>query len=250
MVDLLVLSPHLDDAALSLGGHLHNLSCSGARVQVLTLATADPVGALSSVAEELHRRWGLGADAMAVRRGEDLEACGLLGVEAVHWPLTDALYRQTSKGGEPLYPTLRSLFGPLHRADRGRAREMAEQFRELPTAERICVPLGMGGHVDHMLTRRAAELAWGARVEYYEDFPYAQSLRARLRALGWPWRWRGHVRPLTAEALAAKCRAIACYRSQLGTVFTGLEDMEQRVEAFARRRGGEKFWRRSSLSPS
>ena len=81
-IDLLVLSPHLDDAALSLGAHLYTLARRGVRVSVLTLATADPADGLSPLAEDLHRRWGLGADAMAVRRGEDLEACRVLGVEA------------------------------------------------------------------------------------------------------------------------------------------------------------------------
>jgi LmbE family N-acetylglucosaminyl deacetylase len=243
-VDLLVLSPHLDDAVLSLGGSLDTLARCGAQVLVLTLATADPLGELSPSAEDLHRRWGLGADAMAVRREEDLKACQMLGVEALHWPLTDALYRRESLHGEPLYPTLRSLFGSLHEADRGQATALAERFLQLPPAERICAPLAIGRHVDHCLTRLAAELAWGKRLEYYEDFPYARSLRARLRVLRWFWPWRGRTQSLTPASLEAKCRAIACYRSQLGTVFANPQDMEKQVRAFARSRGGEKLWRR------
>ncbi len=246
-IDLLVLSPHLDDAALSLGGHLDVLARRGARVLVLTLATADPVGELSPAAVDRHRRWGLGADAMAVRRAEDLEACRILGVEAVHWPFTDALYRRQPRQGAALYPTLRSLFGPLHPADRDRAEELAEQLLQLPRAARVCAPLAIGRHVDHRLTRLAAELAWNPRsVEFYEDFPYARSLRARLRVPRWPWAWRAWTQPLEAETMAAKCRAILCYRSQLGTVFTDSGDAKSQVEAFARRRGGEKIWQRFS----
>jgi len=243
-VDLLVLSPHLDDAVLSLGGHLDTLARRGARVLVLTLATADPAAGLSPLAADLHRRWGLGADAMAVRRGEDLEACRLLGVEALHWPLTDALYRREPMQGDPLYPTLHSLFGALQESEKSRTAELAERLCQLPPADRICAPLAIGRHVDHRLTRLAAELAWGHRLEYYEDFPYARNLHARLRVPRWPWSWRVRVQPLASQALAAKCRAIACYRSQLGTVFADRKEVKKQVEAFARRRGGEKLWRR------
>ena len=37
----------------------------------------------------------------------------------------------------------------------------------------VLAPLGVGGHVDHVLVRSAAERS-GARVVYYSDFPYNQ----------------------------------------------------------------------------
>ena len=37
----------------------------------------------------------------------------------------------------------------------------------------LLAPLGVGGHVDHVLVRSAAERS-GARVAYYSDFPYNQ----------------------------------------------------------------------------
>ena len=95
--------------------------------------------------------------------------------------------------------------------------------------------------------RRAAEAVYGKDLLLYEDFPYARSRWSRLRARGLPGRWRSRTWPADVAALGAKCRAIACYRSQLVTVFAGLEDMERQVRGFAAERRGERLWQRRSL---
>ncbi len=242
-IDCLVLSPHLDDAALSLGAGLWQLACDGARVLVVTLATAEPKGHLSPIARDLHRRWSLEIDVVARRRQEDDRACAELGVEALHLGLTDALYR-TDDEGSALYPSLRSLFGSPHQGDRQWRDDLVERFRRLPAAERICAPLAAGHHVDHQLTCRAAEEAFGADLFYYEDFPYSRKRWVRWKAMGRPWAWRSQTWEVSDEALAAKVRAVACYASQLGTAFAGLDDLERQIRAFAARRGGERLWRR------
>lgn len=242
-VDCLVLSPHLDDAAFSLGAGLWQLARKGGRVLVVTLATAEPTGPLSAIAQDLHRRWGLKGNVVKHRRQEDNQACAELGVETLHLGLADALYR-TDAEGEALYPSFRSLFGNPHDADRQWREDLAERLRRLPVAQRVCVPLGAGHHVDHQLTRRAAEEAFGSDLLYYEDFPYARKRWVRWKAMGRPWAWRSEVWPAPEEALRAKVRAIGFYDSQLGTAFASLDDMERQVRAFAAQRGGERLWRR------
>ncbi len=240
--DALYLSPHLDDAVFSCGGQLDRFVRSGQRILLLTPLAADAPGELSPLAEELHRIWGAG-DVMTARRREDSAACQVLGVEAVHWDLPDAIYRRHPASGQPLYPSLDSLRGKPAEADAPRVAELAERLARLPPARRVCVPLGAGGHVDHLLARHAAERAFGRhRLEYYEDFPYARKRWVLTKALGWPWRWQARVWRLDDDALDAKCRAIECYASQLGTAFKDLQDMRRQVAKFSWRAGGERLW--------
>src|SRR5690606_5209303 len=99
---ILVVSPHLDDAVLSIGGSMWTWSRAGHRVLVATVFTADePVEPPSAVAEHLHRLWG-GAGAMARRRAEDRAAAERLGIEVVHLELEDALHR-LDHAGRALY---------------------------------------------------------------------------------------------------------------------------------------------------
>lgn len=248
--DSLYLSPHLDDAVLSCGGQLHRFARAGQRILVVTAMARDAPAELSPFAAALHETWGLDdGDAMARRRSEDAAACAELAVDFLHWDFLDALYRRHPSTGAHLYPSLAALFAPADPADDERLAELAERLASLPEASRVCVPLGAGRHVDHLLVRRAAERAFGERrLEYYEDYPYARKRLVLWKALGWPWRWRARVWSLNADALAAKCRAIACYESQLGTAFEDLDDMERHVRGFARRVGGERTWWRAAFS--
>lgn len=253
--DALYLSPHLDDAALSCGGQIHRFVQSGQKILVATLMTADAPPRLSPLAEGLHQIWKLN-DVMAARRREDMAAREVLGVDVVHGDFLDALYRTSddTSDNKAFYSSLGTLFRAPDPEDESRILPcLAEYFSSLPRAKRICVPLGAGRHVDHVLTRRAAELAFGeSRLEYYEDYPYADKnwvlLKALFKAFGPPWRWRVRVWPLDEDALAVKSRAIASYASQLVTAFRDEQHMQQQVRNFSMRRGGERTWYRPPSS--
>src|ERR1019366_5047368 len=69
--------------------------------------------------------------------------------------------------------------GRVAPADAGTLRDACEFIQRLacPGPALVLAPLGVGGHVDHVLVRTAAEWS-GARVVYYSDFPYNQRHRA------------------------------------------------------------------------
>lgn len=238
---ILVVSPHLDDAVLSIGGSMWTWSRAGHRVVVATVFTADePAEAPSAVAEHLHRLWG-GPGAMARRRSEDRAAAERLGIEVLHLELEDALHR-LDHAGRALYTTLGSLFRAPAASDVQVPRAIADRLAELPEATLRLAPLGLGNHVDHLHARRGCELAAAAgrhRLLYYEEFPYAEK-----RFAGWSRR-RGLVPvslELPAEALAARIEAIGAYESQVAPLFGDVAQLERRVRAYARRVGGERFW--------
>ncbi|MEM9553010.1 MAG: PIG-L family deacetylase [Acidobacteriota bacterium] len=260
-IDLLVLSPHLDDAALSCGGQIHRMARTGGRVVVLTVFAGgpsdDPCSAVtdrdaSPAAVAFHALIGLEAGeagvaaadaAVAARRAEDRVACEILGAEGVRWRRLDAVYRRHPDG--PL-PSLAALFDRARPVDEALVAALAADLRALPPLRRLLVPLGVGGHLDHRTVRAAAERAFPpSSLRYYEDLPYARSRRARWHALGLSFLgelierplgpWRSEPAPWAEIDLEAKIAAVAAYASQVEPLFGSAERMAHTLDTVAER---------------
>jgi LmbE family N-acetylglucosaminyl deacetylase len=252
----LYLSPHPDDAVYSAGGLLHKQAQAGARVVVVTVCTGSPPpGPLSPFAQSVHERWAQSAadqaglpaapaEVVALRRQEDLAALSELGAEAVHLDVPDCLYRLNPATNYPMYTSEAALFGPLHPSDSPLIRRVAGKLNTLLRGfgrHHLYVPLGIGQHVDHLLTRKAAE-SLGAIYAYYEDFPYV--VRAGDR---WP-NLRSPLlegRPLNPELMRlsepdidAWVNAAACYASQLSTFWADRAALAAACMHYAERAGG------------
>lgn len=235
----LYLSPHLDDAAFAAGALIHQQTRTGARVVVVTVCAGDPPPdeALSPFARSLHERWQTPAAAGATRRAEDRAALEVLGAEAVYLSVPDCIYRTDPATGRPLYTSEGSLFGTLSAVEEPLVHHLAAELRDVLAAlgaVRVFAPLGIGGHVDHQLTRRAAERL-GVALTCFEDYPYA----ARLSdADAWGGLADG-LRPEwvdIAEAdLEAHARAVAAYRSQLSTFWADEAELCQSLRRFTDR---------------
>lgn len=244
-----ILSPHLDDAVLSLGGAIAEWCDRGAEVEVFTCLCADePDGPpLSELVAMLHRIFGLDGGVVAARREEDRRAVEWLGARAVYAELPEAIYR-TDREGRPLYPALADLFGDPAPEDHDIEARLAERLGALEPAGRCLVPLGVGRHVDHLLVRRAAEgLAprLGGELLWYEEVPYVMKWRALSRALGDRSSWESEHVPVSESALARKIEAVAAYRSQIRALFRSERAMARKLERFHRKRErGERLWRR------
>jgi LmbE family N-acetylglucosaminyl deacetylase len=204
-VTILVISPHLDDAVLSVGGSIARWIAAGERVVIATLYTEGPV--IAEVSPGM-RKW---ADYEA-RRVEDAAAIASLGAEHRWLGLVERPFRK------PFLVGMRYFTTPLDRSGfTGLAEATAAlaQLAELaPT--KILVPLGIGNHIDHVVALIAATdwalaAGWQDRLLFYEDF-YALSPAMRRRhpiaaRLAWP------RSPLVrAGRLAAIMRAIAAAR--------------------------------------
>jgi LmbE family N-acetylglucosaminyl deacetylase len=235
------LAPHLDDAVLSCGGQIYEATGRGEKVLIVTIMAGDPSTGLSDYAHRLHTRWQLAADAVEVRRREDLAAAEILGAAAQHWPIPDCIYRPHPASGEPLYQSEADIFGEIHPAELPLVADLTARLANLPPAERVLAPLTVGHHVDHQLTRQAAEACFGPRLEYYEDYPYVQSANSLdfLPAAAWEF----SVMPVSPAALQARIEAILAYRSQISTFFTDRADLEGQVTGYAAAIGGERLWR-------
>ncbi len=245
------LSPHPDDAVLSCGGLLYQLAQAGQRPVVFTIFGGDrPSGApLSDFARALQTRWQLNDDAPAARREEDRAACDRLGAMLIHLPFADAIYRVAPGTDRALYDSEEAIFGDVR--DPGLidliAAALRAKFQPIGlSAIRCFTPLTAGHHVDHVLTRAAAERL-PIELIYYEDYPYAEQPEQLARVWGED-RWDSEAIGLSEAALQAKIEAFLCHRSQLSTFYRDEAEVAQRLRAYARSTGGgplvERYWRR------
>lgn len=241
-VQVFVLSPHLDDAVFSCGGAIAHGTANGTRVTVVTTFAGDAPATLSPLAERLHRSWRLRTDVVARRRDEDRVALRILGAEAAHWRLPEAIYRMDRATSRPLYGELTQLFQNPRPAEAEVLDELVCHISRLPADGALIVPLAAGGHVDHHLVRNAAEQVTGRSRIYYEDFPYSARAGAIDRAIGTRRRWRTVTIGLDERALRAKYAAAASYRSQLRSQFRTRLHLRLRLWLLHRRLGGERYW--------
>ena len=234
---LLAISPHLDDAALSVGGIVARAVENGADVVVGTVFTADaPHPAASSpIVEELNKLWNLGPSPIASRRSEDFAAVSALGARVIHGGLLDAIYR-TDRERNCLYPTRTDVFsGPSHEDDIFPAlnRLFADWIEDFQPDSILC-PLAVGRHVDHVVTSesfRTIALGRNLNAFLYEDFPYSigrfpprfpDSVEAALARTKWTVT---HPESVSVD-VSAKIDAILKYDSQINELFANAQEFQ------------------------
>lgn len=241
-----VVSPHLDDAVLSLGATIATWVFRGERVAVVTVCAGAPDGPARGAIAEALTGPRAPTEYVARRRREDADACATLGATAVWLDRLDAIYRRPER-----YATsFDALFGPRAADDdlAADARALVSAIAARAPSAQVWAPLGVGGHVDHVAIADGAldalcDAALAARVTFYEELPYAARAGAVARRLAELERAR---RPHLAaapsfapsdEALTLKLRACARYTSQL----PGLFDDEASMLAVLRDHG-ERGW--------
>jgi LmbE family N-acetylglucosaminyl deacetylase len=279
--DLVVLSPHPDDAVLSVGALVAARARAGATVEVITVFTRapDPARVPAGLAPFADH---------AVRAAEDARALARLGVSQHRWDLPERVWRTPEATG------LRDAFRTPDDLD-GFA--YVQWLRELigevldRARGRVLAPLGIGHHVDHTEVAVAAmqvaeeRRAWD-RVGFYEDF-YAMGERSRqchpvtggrigswghrlLRAPGWAapvrgivlWAtpfigsgpypdhyvpvirtlpWRAEIHPVSEPDEELQLAAVADYASQIPAL-GGMRRLGSILRRAHRVRGGELLW--------
>lgn len=211
-VRVLAVSPHLDDAAFSVGGTLAALAATGHQVTVVTCFTAsvpDPDG--FALACQLDKGLPADVDYLALRRAEDAAAMAVLGATAVHLGLLEAPHRG--------YTCAADLFAGVHDGD--------DAWRSLTAAlarfdaDLWLAPQALGGHVDHLQVLRAVA-GLDRPVLWWRDSPYVLRDPAAVPGPGLP---DGLTEVRLPQDLDRRADACACYPTQLGFQFGGVEEM-------------------------
>ena len=253
-MEWIYLSPHLDDVALSCGGLVKEQFLAGDRVEVWTICAGDPPAqAVSGFAESLHDRWQIDEEPGDLRRREDIASCMAMGAAYRHFPLPDCIYRlgpaNTPQAGTPLYTSEESLWQLPHEAEMGLLAELTQELRRtFPQGCQIVCPLTLGGHVDHRLTRQAAEAA-ASCLWYYPDYPYALKLPETLddlRSMG----WHETVFSISEAGLQGWIQSIAEHHSQISTFWhqdaarrvPAIDLMKESIRRYCEIQGGVRLW--------
>lgn len=244
---LLAISPHLDDAVLSLGAGLAQAGQDGAKVTVFTVFAGTAPPPYSPAAERMHAIWGLSPndDAPLYRRNEDIAALNQLGVDYRHGRFLDSIYRRLPDGRwlAERREGKQKLAIPEQSAEANRALVSAikDDIKLVideydPTLIATCAAIG--GHPDHEMARDATLLAAAEKdvpVQLWEDLPYAVFRSAEVELpkgfrLGSP----DHSSVRT-ETWKRKVRALEHYGSQM-LMFNGTgKDLFVKMEEHARK---------------
>ncbi len=238
------LSPHFDDVIYSCGGTLGVQVSSGLHPLIITVFAGIPSSGLqlSPFAQLLYRQAGISltqgvGSLVEARRKEDTAACDYLECDSLWLDYLDAAYR----GNPAYYPKEADVIGgEVHPADQGIDKQLAEQLLALQQRLPDTVwyaPVGAGRHVDHQLVCSAVDrlVQKGAKVYFYEDFPYVYkdhgALNARLQELG------GAFEPMLVEVsefLPARLTASEMFASQIIANFGSQEAMHRAMEDYTR----------------
>lgn len=234
---LLIISPHPDDAALSLGGSI--LKYPRLQTTIWNVFTRQSYSLVDRDAERAQQR--------IVE--EERAAAAALGVGIIMAEFREAELRGYVRLSERLGHDYQSIYiRPGERELREAVTTALQRVVEELQPALVGMPLGIGGHVDHLLCREAAlaclaRSGWQGRLFCYEELPYALRADWRIEALAMAER-RGLV---LSEGLIpvgpwldTKHHILEIYRSQLHP-----RDIRQLVTYSASLcglGGGERIW--------
>ncbi len=213
---VLAVSPHLDDAAFSVGGTLAAFADAGHEVTVVTCLTATVPGPTGfALACQLDKGLAPDVDYMALRRAEDVAAMAVLGATPLHLDLPEAPHRGYTSAAE--------LFAGV-RPDDGLSAELAGRLRDVAADVRPdlwLAPQALGAHVDHRLVLRAVA-ALDPPALWWRDSPYVLREPDAVPGPELP----GGLTPVEPpQDLDRRADACACYTTQLGFQFGGVAPM-------------------------
>ena len=219
-----IISPHCDDALLSLGGSICRWQSTEIEVITVFGTCAWAVGGDMSAAEITR-----------LNRQEELKALQKAGSKCVLLDFDEVLLRGYEKwNSEP------------NMNDQNLREDVEKTLRNLvkPNSE-VYVPLAVGGHTDHVICKDAAiqniELWFenNCEVYFYEDLPYSWYDDPSLTAKKLGYKSKQIFTDIT-EFMSCKIYLIKIYKTQIG-----VEEV-RKVREYARRVNGgresERVW--------
>lgn len=231
--NVLAISPHPDDIALSCGGLVRMMVTTKLTiVNCFTLSVYAPLANINPQTPELVH---------SLRKSEDINYVQRVNAGRLDLKLDDITLRYPQKKWLLEDPPLDEAFCEL----KERLTEVLEQY---PTALILC-PLAIGNNVDHYFVREVVREATltGQETVYYEDLPYGAWVGGPSEVAV----YTQNVLPSIYQAVAVdvtkvfqdKLSDIAVYESQISD--TDFED----VKSYAAELGAsnayvERFWTR------
>lgn len=229
--EVVVISPHLDDAVLSLGATIARAASRGTAIRVVTVFAGDPESTAAAEPWDAFCGFRLAGEAAAARRAEDRTACSIVGALPVWLPfvtqehvrhreadVVEAIRRAIADATIVLIPGS-PLTLPEHAFCTGVA------LRAVPPTARLGLYVEQPYAVWEVVGSRARVRRFGFRLAQAARSEFARTRQAprsplERDAAELPLRWK--PQRTHAEDRAAKRQAIRAYRSQLRKLGLGL----------------------------
>ncbi|AZF21565.1 PIG-L deacetylase family protein [Pseudomonas sp. R3-52-08] len=228
---ILLLSPHADDVAYSIGGIVARLS---KRVDLSLMTIFGYSGwALPQASCEKS------ADAIsAEREREDRAYCARRRIDYDLLLCPDSFVMG--------YDEVTEL--SIAATDDPRTDDVVNMIRNAVACrlpEVVLAPCGLGGHVDHQIVRIAADALHHIEVLYYEDVPYSSSLKLPKLERQLAVQGLTPVMAVDIEAvLESKCKDMWGYRSQTSASTISEMLLHAGRVGTGTTRYAERLWRR------
>lgn len=165
----IIISPHLDDAVFSCGGAITQMVKEG------------PVLVINIFTRYLSGMKFHGIVMGDERHKEEQSVADFLGFESLNLDELDAIFRRKE------YQKISKIFNPPILEDVNWLPTLREKiFSMLAKLEyqQLYIPLGIGWHVDHILTNQVFEPMFGdPKLFFYEDTPYCLIRRTTYHRL-------------------------------------------------------------------
>lgn len=210
-MSLLIISPHLDDAVLSVG----EIIAAHEDVTVATVFAGMHPSPTLLTAYDKATGFGSSQEAMNTRRTEDDRAMSVLNAKAERAPFLDGQYG-IEQSRKEIFDWIRDL-------------------SEIP--DQILLPLGLK-HPDHIVVGAEARAAtkWHNSVWMYEELPYRvqfpENVAAEMRTMrrdGWEMELGSPWPTPPTSMLHLKVAAMECYRSQVSPEMVRWSQVPERI---------------------
>lgn len=165
-LEALLVAPHADDIAYSLGGHLAAGLFPGPATALATVFSTSAFApydtSTSNTIEAIS----------ALRRREDEAFVKLYNLRLESLGLEEAPVRLGLSDPSDVFV---DVCDNAEYTNNPEVWRIVDRLSQLATTDtRVYVPLGIGGHLDHLLVRAAAHMAFAPnQLFFYEDVPYA-----------------------------------------------------------------------------
>ncbi|MBC9929282.1 PIG-L deacetylase family protein [Chitinophaga qingshengii] len=215
-----VISPHIDDAVLSMGGLLSQWLEQHICIEILYVFSFS-----SWVSGSISANAGLQPDAHLVtslRKKEEAAAQQIIPYSCSYLDYADAAVR---KGLQP---------------DAEMIAQLKQKIMAFADPDVWCFfPLGLG-HTDHLATRNIGIelLSLGYKIGFYEDMPYMSYQHLRYAVLHDVLHSLGMKSTVAAIDFEVKLNAIRCYRSQVSM------EWERAITAYAYSAADNQYYER------
>ncbi|KZL05064.1 PIG-L family deacetylase [Pseudovibrio sp. Ad26] len=222
---VVIISPHLDDAVFSAGGALLDRRFSDVTVVSVFTKSRYRINGCGNWRNVTHERLI-----------EDVRALSLLGVKSFHLGLEDASLRQ-GYTNEAAYLSTKLVPNndPIWDQAVMSISNIIHTFENI----RVILPLGIGGHIDHLIARDAALLAIKHQkfIWFYKDATYDRTEEQIQRIVKSMNISRECI--FTPSSLDKKEEIVNIYTSQVN------KKVLDSIRGDLHRYHGERFWIRN-----